>query len=76
VQKMPIPSPLNWIIQVVLIVIAIAIIGQRAGLLKNLRPSRKPRQGSTNPFARKVKVPRVGSDLKNSPPVRAELSGM
>ncbi len=32
VQKMPIQSPLNWIIQVVLIVIAIAIIGQRAGL--------------------------------------------
>lgn len=32
VQKMPIPSPLNWIIQVLLIVIAIFVIGQRAGL--------------------------------------------
>lgn len=32
VQKMPIPSPLNWIIQVILIVIAIYVIGNRAGL--------------------------------------------
>ncbi|CAN7459702.1 hypothetical protein LJR164_003031 [Phenylobacterium sp. LjRoot164] len=32
VQKMPIPSPLNWIIQVVLIVLAIIFIGQRAGV--------------------------------------------
>jgi len=32
VQKTPIPSPLNWIIQVILIVIAIVFIGQRAGV--------------------------------------------
>jgi hypothetical protein len=32
IQKMPIPSPLNWILQVVAIVIAILVIGQRAGL--------------------------------------------
>lgn len=32
VQKMPVPSPLNWILQVLLIVIAIFVIGQRAGL--------------------------------------------
>ncbi|WP_309643358.1 hypothetical protein [Phenylobacterium sp.] len=32
IQKMPIPSPLNWILQVIAIVIAIIVIGQRAGL--------------------------------------------
>ncbi len=32
VRMMPIPSPLNWIIQVILVVIAIFVIGQRAGL--------------------------------------------
>lgn len=32
IQKMPIPSPLNWILQVVAIIIAIFVIGQRAGL--------------------------------------------
>lgn len=32
IQKMPIPSPLNWILQVVAIVLAIFVIGQRAGL--------------------------------------------
>ena len=32
VQKLPIPSPLNWIVQVLLIVVAIFVIGQRAGL--------------------------------------------
>ena len=32
VHKMPISSPLNWILQVVLVVIAIVVIGQRAGL--------------------------------------------
>ncbi|MFZ3008178.1 MAG: hypothetical protein WA047_18590 [Phenylobacterium sp.] len=32
IQKMPIPSPLNWILQVLAIVIAIFVIGQRAGL--------------------------------------------
>ena len=32
IQKMPIPSPLNWIRQVVAIIIAIFVIGQHAGL--------------------------------------------
>ena len=32
IQKAPIPSPLNWILQVVAIIIAIFVIGQRAGL--------------------------------------------
>ena len=32
VQKMPIPSPINWILQVILVVIAIYVIGTRAGL--------------------------------------------
>lgn len=32
IQKMPIPSPLNWILQVVAVVLAIIVIGQRAGL--------------------------------------------
>ena len=32
IQKMPIPSPLNWILQVIAIIIAIFVIGQRAGL--------------------------------------------
>jgi len=32
VQRLPIPSPVNWIIQVVLVVIAIYVIGTRAGL--------------------------------------------
>lgn len=31
VQKIPIPSPINWMIQLVLIVIAIWFIGTRAG---------------------------------------------
>ena len=32
VEQLPIPSPLNWIVQVLLIVVAIFVIGQRAGL--------------------------------------------
>ena len=32
VQKTPIPSPLNWMIQVILIVVAIVFIANRAGL--------------------------------------------
>jgi len=31
VQRSPIPSPVNWLIQLVLIVIAIWFIGTRAG---------------------------------------------
>jgi len=32
VQRMPIPSPVNWMIQVILVVIAIIFIAQRAGI--------------------------------------------
>ncbi len=32
VQRMPIPSPINWILQVVLVIIAIYVIGTRSGL--------------------------------------------
>ena len=31
-QKMPVPSPLNWILQVVAIIVAIVVIAQRAGI--------------------------------------------
>lgn len=31
VQRLPIPSPVNWMIQVVLVVMAILFIGNRAG---------------------------------------------
>jgi hypothetical protein len=32
IRMAPIPSPLNWILQLVAVVIAIIVIGQRAGL--------------------------------------------
>ncbi|MFC4441041.1 hypothetical protein [Caulobacter henricii] len=31
VQRSPIPSPVNWIIQLLLVVVAILFIGNRAG---------------------------------------------
>ncbi|MBI1682212.1 MULTISPECIES: hypothetical protein [Caulobacter] len=31
VQRSPIPSPVNWLIQLLLIVVAIVFIGNRAG---------------------------------------------
>ena len=31
VQRSPIPSPVNWLIQVILVIIAIIFIGNRAG---------------------------------------------
>lgn len=31
VQRSPIPSPVNWLIQLLLIIIAIVFIGNRAG---------------------------------------------
>jgi hypothetical protein len=31
VQRSPIPSPVNWMIQLILVVIAILFIGNRAG---------------------------------------------